>query len=186
MNRYAPRIGTRLALLLALLVGALWVLFSVNRIPTAPGAGALMMPVDSIVLVTPAYVVSLPREGALFVRFPLNEEQRSREEIAAFWRDYPEDSVWEHAPPAEMVGDIFELARSRSVNAARREYVAEVASDLAGPPVMTYTLTTYGGEQPLKQVKLDESRRADWPPGVSALVSALQGAAGRPLPEAKD
>ncbi len=177
-----PRIGTHVAILLALLVAALWVLFTINRVPTAPAAQVAVA--DSIIFTSPGYVVSVASDGRVLVRFPLNEQGVPREEIIARWPDYPPDSSWEHHASPASVEPLFALVTSRSVTGMRREYLAARADGQTDEEVI-YTVSTYGGGEMLKQVTFDEVRRSEWPPALDALVGAVMRIApppGRQLP----
>lgn len=179
-----PSIGTRVAILLALLLASLWVLFTINRVPTAPAAS--VPAADSIIFTSSGYVVSVARGGRVHVRFPLNEQGIPREQIIAEWRDYPEESFWEHDASPVSVEPLFALVASRSVAGMRREYLA-ASADAPDDKELAYTVSTYHGEEVLKQVTFDEAGRADWPPALDALVGAVTRIApppGKRLPRA--
>ncbi len=177
-----PSIGTRVAILLALLLASLWVLFTINRVPTAPAA--LVPAPDSIIFTSPGYVVSVANDGRVHVRFPFNEQGIPREHIIERWPDYPSEPFWEHDASPASVEPLFALVASRSVTGMRREYLA-ASADATRDDEVAYTVATYGGGEVLKQVTFDDARRSDWPPALDALVGAVTRIApppGRQLP----
>ncbi len=165
-----PRIGTRVAIILALLLASLWVLFTINRVPTAPAA--LVPAPDSIIFTSPGYVVSVANDGRVHVRFSFNEQGIPREQIIERWPDYPAELFWEHDASPAAVEPLFALVASRSVTGMRREYLA-TTTDAASDNAVVYRVSTYGGGEVLKQVTFDDARRPDWPPALDALVGAV-------------
>jgi hypothetical protein len=176
------RTGTRVAILLVVFAAGLWVLFTVNRVPTAPD---MFSPADSIVLESPGYLVTAHRSGLMRVRFLLHDLPSSPDDIATQWTAYPEEREWDHVLSPDETEQLFALANHRRFNGVEREYLAPPGAATSRDAAIVYRLTTFERGEVRKQVTFDDSRRVEWPVPLAALVGALLQAApppGRELP----